>query len=107
MMLLFKLSMPNRGSWNGSWSGEDNYYAVIRKVKSDRDITSLLGSHYYAWPDGWGAEVTVSIINSKEAVKVRKKSRGFYGYDWMVDSLLNYGKIMNSLETVKFLKQVE
>lgn len=29
MILEFKLSMPNIGSWNGKWSGEDEYFAKI------------------------------------------------------------------------------
>lgn len=39
--------------------------------------------------------------DSKEAAKLRKRSAGFCGYDWMVDSLLMDGRILASHERAK------
>jgi hypothetical protein len=33
------------------------------------------------------------------------KSDGFSGYDWMVDSILDYGKIMATHEIKKYLEE--
>lgn len=96
--------MPNRGSWNGRWSGEDNKYYITRKV-SDKTSALILGdndaienSYYYRWNDGWGANVRVQLIDGKTAAKRRKISKGFCGYDWMVDSIVLYQEISTSNE---------
>jgi len=93
MKLIFTLSMPNVASWNGKWSGAGKHYAitrVFRGKKSEAKAKELIGSHYYNFGDGWGAS-----INAQELVGCAPKSDGFCGYDWMVESLINYGKIMN------------
>lgn len=98
--LVFELTMPNRGSWNGRWSGENNYYAITRalpkKLSPQRDMAlTLIGrSFHYSWPDGWGANVSVRVVEGREAANVRKRSKGFCGYEWMVDSLLQFGRIL-------------
>ena len=48
--------------------------------------------------DGWGANVNVKIVDSKEAAKVRKKTKGFCGYDWMIDSIIERQEIKASHE---------
>ncbi|MBR2999575.1 MAG: hypothetical protein IKF39_01140 [Oscillospiraceae bacterium] len=35
MILCFELSMPNRGSWNGKWSQENDLHII---TKTDRQI---------------------------------------------------------------------
>ena len=96
MMLCFELTMPNRGSWNGRWSGENELHAII---KTDREvgrkkIAELDGkAYYYRWDDGWTACVSCRKCDAKEATKIRKYNRGFRGYDWMVESILKYGEI--------------
>jgi len=100
--LSFELTMPNVGSWNGQWTGADRKYYIIKTV-NDRyfknDIQKLLEgnkksqSWYYNFGDGWGANVELQIIDPAEGKKRRKMSRGFYGYDWMVDSILRCGEI--------------
>lgn len=91
MILCFELSMPHCGSWNGKWSGENDVHII---TKTDRDIgkkrcQELDGkSFYYNWDDGWSACVHCRIIDAKEAAKLRKKNRGFCGYDWMVRSIV-------------------
>lgn len=90
----FTLNMPNVGSWNGRWSGERDLYLKFRSLKN-KDAESLKeGSYYYNFGDGWGASVQVSIIDSKEKQRLQRKSKGFAGYDWMIDSILNHGKIV-------------
>jgi hypothetical protein len=106
----FELTMPNKGSWNGKWSGEDKKYFVIRKYsdkyfKSNENFKVLLenGSDgwHYSWGDGWGANVHAQIVSSAEATKRRKISRGFCGYEWMIDSIVRYGEIFASHEIPK------
>lgn len=96
-LIAFELSMPNAGSWNGKWTGEGNCYARVRKFtkKDDDKINKILDekSFYYSWSDGWGAKVSVRQVSSKEANKLRKNTRGFYGYDWMIDSIIDRGYI--------------
>jgi hypothetical protein len=38
--VVFKLSMPNRGSWNGGWSGERRNY-IIKKSLTDKKCNEL------------------------------------------------------------------
>jgi hypothetical protein len=99
MHLAFQLSMPNNNSWNGKWSGEGNLYVRVLTV-SDAKATrakyeKLIGSHYYNFGDGWGASVSVKEVTGAEKRKLVKASRGFCGYDWMIESLRWHGKIMN------------
>lgn len=106
MIIQFTLSMPNRGSWNGGWSGENNLYAIVKKfttIKAREKADKILcaGSYYYQWSDGWGASVDVKEIDSLTSRRARKASRGFCGYDWMVESILNHGAIYASHEIPK------
>lgn len=100
MNVAFILSMSNRGSWNGGWSGERNIYAVVRSYGSRRfyeeEIRPLVakGSFYYSWGDGWGASVAVKAVDAAEAKSLRKRSKGFCGYEWMIQSILVRGKIL-------------
>lgn len=92
-MIAFILTMPNRGSWNGRWSGERDLYAI---VKSERNVPNkdIIGkSFFYRWDDGWTACVSVEKVDCKEGNKIRKKSKGFCGYGWMVDSIIKKGII--------------
>ena len=95
--LQFTLSMPGKGSWNGKWSGEGNLYAKVRKFSSSKknQANPFLkeDTYSFSWPDGWRASVNVKEIDSATARKVNKASRGFCGYDWMIDSILSKGYI--------------
>lgn len=105
MLLEFKLSMPNVGSWNGKWTGESNYHARVfnftqrygKGTAAEEKAKNILGknSYYYSFGDGWGMSISVTEIDSKEAAKIRKKTVGFCGYDWAIESILNYGAILN------------
>ena len=97
--LIFELSMPNLASWNGRWSGEGNVNAIVKSMGSSKKakakIAGLLQakSWYHSFGDGWAASVSVREANSSEARAMRKKTRGFCGYDWMVNNILDHGYI--------------
>jgi len=96
VILVFELSMPRRGSWDGGWSGSKDYFArtrTFRKAEECRQATDLIGSYRYAWDDGWCAQVDVRQVDGKEAAKIRRASKGFCEYDWMIDSIIKYGEI--------------
>ena len=98
-MLAFKLSMPGVASWNGRWSGEGREYVIVRslgrsKAAGAHEAKILAGAPYgYGFGDGWFASVSVREVDPTEARKLRRTSAGFCGYDWMVDSIIDHGKI--------------
>lgn len=98
-IICFELSMPNRGSWDGRWSGECRYLARVRRFgrgKSAKEQAERIlaeRSYYYRWSDGWGASVSVREITAEEARKIERKSAGFCGYDWMIQSIIDHGDI--------------
>ena len=102
MILSFTLSMPRTGSWDGKWSGDGRIYVIVRNLGSAQ--TNVVkahklvahGSFEYSFGDGWWARVNVAAVDAKEAAKLRKKSVGFADYDWMVDSIIEYGVIKPS-----------
>lgn len=104
MLVTFTLSMPGNNSWNGRWSGEGNKYVRVVNVgpshKAAQKYTELVKKGYfsYAFGDGWRAAVTVGVTDKATARKLRKESKGFCGYDWMIDSIRDHGKIMNSVK---------
>ena len=91
MLMSFTLSMPGVKSWNGRWSGEGRSYV---RVKSLRKPTFKPGYYTYCFSDGWMAGVDVAEIDAVKARKLRKSSAGFCGYDWMINSLLEDGRIV-------------
>ena len=100
MMVLFKLTMPNIGSWNGKWTGSEKLYAKVVNLGRGKKATEKAkeivdkGYYHYNFGDGWAAGIYTSAINAKEANKIRRKSAGFCGYDCMVDSIIENGKII-------------
>ena len=99
MILCFKLSMPNVGSWDGKWSGIGRDYSKIvnfgTSKKSIEKAREVIEKKYYNYNfgDGWSTRITVSQVNSKDVRRIRKQSKGFCGYDWMVDSIIEKLKI--------------
>lgn len=86
----FRLTMPGRGSWDNKWSGEGRNYLLVRDVGADL-AGQLDGQTWsYAWEGGWRAEVSARILPEDETLRY---SHGFHGYEWMVASILQYGKI--------------
>lgn len=100
MILVFTLSMPSNNSWNGKWTGDGVLYAkVVNFGKSKKATTkaqTILDKGYYSYSfgDGWRAGIDVKEVTGKESAQIRRKSKGFYGYDWMVDSIRLDGKII-------------
>lgn len=110
MILAFELSMPTANSWNGRWSGEGRCYArleTFRGVKGGQRAAEILAKapYYYHWSDGWSAAVSVREVTPAEARTLRKKSVGMAGYDWMVETIRLYGKILADHEVGPFLEQ--
>jgi hypothetical protein len=97
MLVAFELSMPNRASWNGKWSGEERRYVRVVNVgaskKAREKYQKLVGRHHYSFGDGWVAAVGVREVERSEAGKLRRASNGFCGYDWMIESLRMHGEI--------------
>jgi hypothetical protein len=92
MLVCFELSMPGVASWNGRWSGEGCLYARVFDYRTKKAIARAeamiqKGYYHYAFGDGWRAAITVRAVDAKEARQIRKKSEGFCGYDWMIDSI--------------------
>lgn len=93
-MIVFKLSMPHANSWNGKWSGEKDVHIITKPdkyVPKDR----IDKNYYYDFGDGWGACIDVIKMNvhSKEYKQMIKNNKGFCGYDWMVNSIINNNEI--------------
>ena len=87
--VLFRLSMPNTGSWNGKWSGRDRNYTLVRSIPEQRvRALGIPTSWYHNFGDGWGASVFSTVMKKGER---SPKSDGFCGYDWMVDRIIRWG----------------
>lgn len=95
--LIFKLSMPGRASWNGRWSGEETIYAVVKPIGRSQaartNADTLLKQRYFShsWSDGWRASIEVSEADGAEVRRIRRISKGFCGYEWMVANILSHG----------------
>jgi len=86
----FKLTMPGRNTWNGKWSGDDRNFTLVREVDHMTAAQLDGGAWSYVWNDGWCARITSRCVLDRDQLA---RSDGFCGYDWMVDSILRYGKI--------------
>ncbi len=92
-MIVFELTMPNRGSWNGKWSGDGRRFIRTRTEKSvPKEYWDQ--EYYYRWDDGWTACVSVTKVPAAEARKLSKNSAGFRNYDWMIESIIKRGQIV-------------
>lgn len=111
MIVAFILTMPRNNSWNGKWSGDERIHAIVRNVGSTQkagikySAMAADGPYWYDFGDGWAAQVDVRIVERGEAAKLRKKSCGFAGYEWMIESIRDHGKILNSLQVQKLRKE--
>lgn len=84
--VIFELTMPNRNSRNGAWSGDCKKYTVIRDLPKGQ-LEKMNPSYYYDFGDGWGASVEVRRAG-------REKATGrFNSYGWMIDSILKHNEI--------------
>jgi hypothetical protein len=103
MNISFELSMPGRNSWNGRWSGESTVYAIVYSFRK-MPTTFKLGYYSYDFGDGWRAAVTVREVDKPTAKMLKKRSKGFCGYDWMVDSIISDGAIYGPMKPKPELK---
>lgn len=97
------LSMPGANSWNNRWSGADRpYVSLFRAPERNKQFLaerlSLIGYYNYDFGDGWRAGVTVKEVTELEYKQLKKTTAGFSGYDWMVDSIIKYKRIVNDTE---------
>lgn len=92
--ICFTLSMPRNNSWNGKWTGDEKFYARTRKF-TDKAAAKILskGSYGYNFGDGWYANIDVKEVTGADKRKIDKKTSGFCGYEWMIDSIYYYGDI--------------
>ena len=88
MRIIFELTMPNVGSWNGKFTGANNRYTVARNIHKKVAKEIEFKNYYYDFGDGWGANIEVRLPNHRE-----KPTNLFYGYEWMIDSIISNGKI--------------
>ena len=51
-------------------------------------ISIIFVTSAYSKIFGWGANVEVKIVKADEAANLRRKTEGFCGYEWMIDSIL-------------------
>ncbi len=94
--ILYTITMPNVGSWNGKFSGADNFYGTVRSYPSKSDVPAKVlskKSFYYNLGDGWGASVSCEEIPTNKKSVIMKRSQGFMGYDWMIHEIEHYGRI--------------
>ena len=97
--LVFTLTIPHAASWNGKWSGEGRKYARAKKytLAEFSKLPDIANKDFsYRWDDGWVANVHVTLVDlAKDKDKLIKGSVGFYGYDWMIASIIKHGKIIS------------
>lgn len=95
--VVFELTMPNRGSWNGKWTGDGKGHYIFKDFApgefKKKYKETVIGSWSYRWDDGWTACITSRVVDGQELRRLRKNNSGFCGYDWMVRSILATGEI--------------
>jgi hypothetical protein len=99
--ILYTLSMPNVGSWDGKFTGAGKFYGVVRSYSAKSAIPAKVlsrGSYYYNFGDGWGASVSCTAVTGKQKPGLKKASAGFMHYDWMIDEIETYGRIKTLAE---------
>lgn len=100
-MISYTLSMPTVGSWDRKCSGDDKSFVLLRpeargkEARQKEEEKLAKGRFYYRFGDGWTALIVVEKVDNKTAWKLKKSSAGFCGYDWMVDSIEQYGSILS------------
>jgi len=101
----FTLSMPNVGSWDGRWSGSERNYVLVQSLKvAVANPILKRGNYHYSFGDGWSASISTKEVDGNESRRLRRKSDGFCGYNWMVSTIVKYGKILNSNDVAELEK---
>jgi hypothetical protein len=101
MILTFRLIMLNVKTCNGRRSdeGRDHVRVVTFRGKSGKAKGQQIlshGSYRYNFGDGWWARIDVEQVSSSTAAKIRRSEPSFCGYNWMVDSIFQFGKILST-----------
>ena len=108
MILCFELTMPGANSWNGKWSGDSKKYYLFMSGVSKKKMEELDGKYFsYSFGDGWRAGVSVDMITGMEKRKRAKVNAGFYGYNWMAESIRTWGKILTHDQVCEMLTGVK
>ena len=98
-ILCFTLTMPSNAAWNGKWTGDDKLYARTMNMGKGNEAKVKCApilrqkSYSYFFGDGWVANVEVRVIDAATKAKVERDTRGFCGYEWMIDSIMKHGEI--------------
>jgi hypothetical protein len=93
IMVLFELTMPRVNSWNGKWSGEGSFYGISMWLDQEKEKELHGQDFYYDFGDGWEACVSCKKVDPIYGDTMMKRSKGFSGYDWMVESIIKIGEI--------------
>lgn len=108
--VVFILTMPGVGSWNRKWTGADKLYCRTRSYPFNKKTIlteSVLGrvlayeNRSYDFCDGWIANVRIMVCTAQEKKNYDKKSQGFCGYEWMIDEIEKYKRILTKQERDK------
>jgi hypothetical protein len=100
MIVAYILTMPNNNSWNGKWTGDGKLYVRTRSYRNEKKAPAE-GDHYYNFGDGWGANVQVRHVERGEATRLKNRSKGFCGYEWMIDEIERHGRILPLSSRIK------
>ena len=96
-MIIFELTMPRSGAWDGCWSGNGkHYFRCLREWDVPKEVWNK--DFFHSWSDGWTACVSVRKVDARSAKKLVKTSHGFCGYDWMISSIIRNGFIISPSE---------
>lgn len=106
--LLFEYGHKTIGSHNGKWGGQTLVFAKSKRLYKEQEqflqskgISTNLGDQttfFHDFGDGWTAKVTMTVGRVRDFKEIMKQSKGFYGYDWMIDNILKYGRILTQEE---------
>lgn len=95
--IAYILTMPNVGSWNGKFTGQGNLNCIVKSYKKDdpilNKVLSMKQGYHYDFGDGWSVNIKSKEILGNQKAKYKKESKGFYGYEWMVREIEQYGRI--------------
>lgn len=98
MVLCFELTMPRHTEKDSKWEGKTRRRIKMLPAFSDKDkewYAKLADKDwYYAFSDDRLVHIHTRIINKKEADYLRYYNNKFTEYDWMLDSILATGEIL-------------
>ena len=89
MLLCFELVTPEADQ---SWT---KVHHLVRSTQATMRGEAILKQTPYIYKqEGGTIQINVSQVAGQEARKIRNKSAGFCGYDWMISSILEHGEIV-------------